>query len=97
MSRFNKITANVALPLAAAFFVLSAAGVQARMETPEEVEKILTFLETENCQIMRDAMGAKMLSAEEDHFVVESNCPDGNYTFTLDQDFKVLDKKPSEY
>ena len=110
MSRFSTMTAvatrllsvatlvQAQFVLAAAIVVLSATGSQARMETPEEVERILVFLEAENCEIMRDAMGAKMLSVEGTDFVVESNCADGNsYTFTLDQNFKMIDKKQSKY
>lgn len=107
MSRISIITAVVA-PLqfvaslvrvhfvpAATIFVLSATGSQARMETPEEVDKILAFLEAENCEIIRDAMGEKKLSVTGTNYTVEAACADGKpYVFTLDQKFKIIDKKP---
>ncbi len=79
--------------LAATIFVLSVSASQARTETPEEVDKILAFLEAENCEIIRDSMGEKKLSMEGTNFIVEAKCADEkSYTLTLDPNFKILDK-----
>jgi hypothetical protein len=78
--------------------IVSLSGAQARTETPEEVNKILVFLQAQNCEILRDAMGAKKLSAEENGFMVQAKCDDGqSYRFMLDQNFKVLSKKAGNF
>ena len=80
--------------LAAAIFVFSVTGSQARTETPEEVVKILAVLKAEKCKNTRDSMGEKKLFMEGNKFVVEAACADGkSYTFNLDQNFKILGKK----
>lgn len=77
---------------------LSASTAQARMETPEEVDRIMAFLQSENCEILRDAMGAKKLSAEENGFMVEGKCEDGkSYRFMLDRDFNMVSKKTGDF
>lgn len=84
----------------AGVFVLlfSSTTAQARMETPEEVDKILAALEAENCEILRDAMGEKKLSMKGDAFIVEAKCADGKpYSFTLDQNFQTIDKAAIEH
>jgi len=109
MQRFNIITKvvtslqfvaslfQVQFILAAVILVLSVTESQARTETLEEVDKILAFLEAENCEIIRDAMGEKKLSMEGTSFIVEATCADEkSYTFTLDQNFKVIGKKVVE-
>lgn len=86
--------------MAAAIIIvgLSASTAQARMETPEEVDKIMAFLQSENCEIVRDAMGAKKLSASENGFMVEGKCKDGkSYRFMLDQDFNMVSKKEGDF
>ena len=106
MSQGNKITACLKqapmatlhllkqFVLVGAILVFVVSGSQARVETPEETEKILAFLDTEKCQIIRDAMGEKKLSVTESGFTVEATCEDGKpYIFTLDQKIKRLDKK----
>jgi len=80
--------------LAATVLVLFVTASHARTETPEEVDKILALLKAENCEIMRDSMGEKKLSMEGTNFMVEATCADEkSYTFTLDQNFKILGKK----
>ena len=80
--------------LAGSIFVLSVAVSQANAQTAEQADKVLAVLEAENCEIIRDAMGEKKLSVEETKFVAEASCTDGkSYTFTLDQSFKILEKK----
>jgi predicted aspartyl protease len=84
--------------VAAMIVIVSLSGAQARTETPEEVNKILAFLQAQNCEILRDAMGAKKLSAEENGFMVQAKCEDGqSYRFMLDQNFKVLSKKAGNF
>ena len=80
--------------LSATIFVLSVTGSQAKAQTAEEEDKVLAVLEAENCQIIRDAMGEKKLSMEGTNFMVEAACTDEkSYTFTLDPDFIILEKK----
>ncbi len=69
--------------LAAAIFVFSVTGSQARTETPEEVVKILAVLKAEKCKITRDSMGEKKLFVEGNKFVVEAACADGNSTHSI--------------
>jgi hypothetical protein len=86
------------LMIAGAIIVLYVLGAQARTETPDEVDKILALLKAENCEILRDAMGAKKLSVEGSSFMVEAKCSDGkSYRFTLDQNFKILSKKAGNF
>ncbi len=86
------------LLLAVATLALSVAGAEARTETPEEVDRILAFLEAQDCQVVRDAMGEKKLSMSGDNFVVEASCADEqSYTFTLDQNFEVIGKEVVDY
>lgn len=83
---------------AAAIFLLAVSAPLARTETPEEVEKILAFLKTEKCEILRDAMGAKKLSVDGSNFTVEAKCADGtSYRFTLDQNFKAVKKETGNF
>jgi len=80
--------------LAATIFVLSVTGSQANPTSPADVDKILAVLKAENCQIIRDAMGEKKFSVEGTYYKVEAECADEkSYTFTLDQNFNILDKK----
>lgn len=83
--------------LSAAIFVLSVTGSQTIAQTSEQEDKILAVLEAENCQIVRDAMGEKTLSMDGDNFMAEAACADEkSYIFTLDPDFRVLDKRVAE-
>ncbi len=80
--------------IASSIFILSATLSHANAQTAEQTDEILAVLETEDCEIIRDAMGEKMLSVEGTKFVAEASCADGeSYTFTLDQSFKILEKK----
>ena len=54
-------------------------------------------LDAENCEIIRDAMGEKMLSAEDDTFVADAACTDGkSYTIIFDQSFQIIERRPHE-
>jgi len=83
--------------VAGAIFVLSVSISQAKAQTADQVEKILEILDAENCEIIRDAMGEKMLSAEDDTFVVDAACTDGkSYTIIFDQSFQIIEQRPHE-
>ena len=83
--------------LVATVVVLSVTGSPVKAQTSEEEDKVLAVLEAENCEIVRDAMGEKKLSMEGTNFMVEAACADEkSYTFTLDQNFKIFDKKVAE-
>ena len=72
-------------------------GSQAKAQTSEQEDKILAVLEAENCQIVRHGMGEKALSMDGDNFMAEAACADEkSYTFTLDPDFTILEKKVAE-
>lgn len=75
------------LTLVATIFAFSVADLQAKAPTPEEVDKIVAVLKAEDCEIIEaDVKGT--------NFEVDAACADEkSYTFTLDQNFKVLDKK----
>jgi hypothetical protein len=84
--------------LVCAIFIISVSETEARVETPEEANKILAFLEAENCQIIRSAMGETKIIVTKTGFLVEARCADGKpYNFTLDRNFKLIDKEPRPY
>lgn len=88
---------GVGLLIAATALILSSTESYARTETAEEVSEILATLDAEKCEVVRDAMGEKKLSMEGANFIIEATCADDkSYTFTLDQNFKVIDKKVIE-
>jgi hypothetical protein len=75
------------LTLASTIFAFSVADSQAKTPTPEEVDKIVAVLKVENCEII-------VANVKGTNFEVDAACADEkSYTFTLDQNFKVLGKK----
>jgi hypothetical protein len=70
-------------------FCLSATASQARDLTNEETDKIVAALSADKCELeIANLVGT--------NYEVSAACADGrSYTYILDKDFKVLEKKPA--
>ena len=83
--------------LSLSIFVLSCTGIAANAQTAEQAERVLAALAAEDCEIVRDAMGEKMLSVDGATFVAEASCSDGKlYTITLDESFNITGRKAGD-
>lgn len=71
-------------------FALAVSGAQAAAPSDEQVDKIVAVLKPEGCELI-------LANVKGSEFVVDAACADQkSYTFTLDKDFKILDKKPNK-
>lgn len=84
------MTCKFRLLFVAMAFAASTTALQARDLTNEETDKIVAALSAEKCELeIANLVGA--------NYEVSAACPDGkSYTYTLDKDFKVVEKKPAK-